>query len=1006
MNKEIIAPKFLLPYYYSWKISKKSRKYNVCFSYTLNSFVNTQKLRAAIEILVELRPNLRAHFKLTHNCIKYAVNKNLPPIFKNINIKNEEDYYKKINELMNEEHNLHQGSLLKCTFINRLYNNDNVIFFNIHHAVIDGSTVDKFLEDICKIYNGICPQKESDNEHINSLLKLSKLEQKIDDKDLKKYINKVNEINNKNEKYIFDEKSDIISSRGKIDNEKSIKIEQFLKYHNISGFNFFLLSWCIFEAKLFNKNGLIVTYPINIKNHKDENGCMVNTINYPFQYNNQISILNVIDEFLQNIPVLKKLRYVNFLDYIQSNDINNSHFTNSQYAKFKPLELENEIYNPITYPQMANSAFGMKYMCDGRNFYFLSDCYKDILPENISKNLCHRFINFIEKLIKNPQKNLSNIDILFEKEYYKIVSDFNKTEKAYTNNKSISKKFEDIAEKFSDKLAAIDEFKSFTYLKLNQLANQLGRTLIQKNIKQTDIVPILIDNRIEMLIGILAVLKVGAAYLPISHDTPLERIKNILNESNSKVMLSIPNLSIELENNIHIINLFDQNNFHENTSNLDISVSEKNAAYVIFTSGSTGKPKGVVIENKSIINLIEFLMNKCNISDNDNISKYSSFSFDASVIEIYTTLLSGATLYFVPNDIRIDVHKINSYFNLNNITFSFLPTQFAEIFTSLNNYSLKNLIIGGDKMKVYNNINYNLINAYGPTEASVCTTVFDVNKNSKNIPIGKPIQNAKVYILNKDLSLCLNNTEGEIYIGGEILAQKYLNNEKLTNEKFIPNPFQTLEEKIQGINARIYKTGDLGKINDDYNLLITGRSDFQIKINGFRIESGEIENQMLLINEIRNVCIIDFKDKSDQKYLCAYYESNNILDTDYLRNFLKKSLPYYMIPRVFQHMNFFPINNNGKIDRKKLPEPNLKKYISNNNIVPKNEKEILIAKIFSDILEIDNLSTSDDFFQLGGNSLKAIHLTSKLQQYFDVDVSKVFIFRTIQNLSNSLAYKN
>jgi amino acid adenylation domain-containing protein len=704
------------------------------------------------------------------------------------------------------------------------------------------------------------------------------------------------------------------------------------------------------------------------------------------------------------MPLLKKLHYLNAIDIFDKSDSYCSHFAYSGFAKLKDLIFKNEVMTPTAYPQMAKSAFGMKYIKFEDNLYFLSEVYENILPKNISLTLANRFNQFLDKLLSQSNDKLYRMNTLNITEFNNIVYEQNKTEKP-VKNVSLTKYFNDIVQKYSDKIAAIDEFKSINYFELDKKSNQLARLLENQKTKKNDIIAILIDNRIEMLIAILAVLKIGAVYLPISPDTPKERIDYILKDSNAKKLLSTKKLENGNFKNIDFIDLEEIDYTNLNSNELPFENSNNSPAYIIYTSGSTGNPKGVLVNQSSVVNLIECCIHKFNLTNEDRISKYSSFSFDASVIEIFSSLMSGACLYFIPNQIKFDIYKLNHFFNENNITFSFLTTKFAEIFMNLDNRSLKNLLLGGEKLKYFKKTSYNITNAYGPTEATVLATLQDIEIDSDNIPIGKPIQNAKIYILDNELNPRNYSMEGEIYIGGEILAQSYLNQNKLTESKFIPNPFQTEKEKELGFNSKLYRTGDIGKKLESGEILISGRTDFQVKIYGYRIELNEIEQQILKYANITNVTIKAFNDKQDHKYLCAYFEAKENIEIEILKKHLENHLPTYMIPKFFVQLEKMPINYNGKVDLKSLKEPDMKLAKTNQYIAPSTQIEEMISQKFSEILCCENISIHDDFFLLGGNSIKSILLLSKLQEHFILDLSQIYSNKTVYNLANNIKLK-
>lgn len=426
----------------------------------------------------------------------------------------------------------------------------------------------------------------------------------------------------------------------------------------------------------------------------------------------------------------------------------------------------------------------------------------------------------------------------------------------------------------------------------------------------------------------------------------------------------------------------------------DLKISPKSIAYMIYTSGTTGTPKGVMIRHEALVNLCLWNNDYYNVTQDDNTTRYASFGFDASVWELFPALVAGATIHVISPKIRLDIDKLNKYFEKNNITISFLPTQICEQFQKMNNTSLRYLLTGGDKLKVYSNNKFKLSNNYGPTENTVVTTSFIVENESNNIPIGKPISNVRVYILNKNNKMQPLWAKGELCISGIGLAKGYLNNEKLTEEKFIKNPFDE--------NSMIYKTGDLASWMPDGNIQFFGRNDQQVKIRGCRIEISDIENKINKCEYIKEAVVIARNDDNN-KYLCAYYVSDKELELDYLRGYLSTQLPEYMIPSFFVKIDKLPLNSNGKINRGQLPEPFINR--KNEFIPPNSEIEKSIAKSWSEILNINKISMNDNFFDLGGNSLKAIRVVSKMSADFEVSINDIFNYQTIAELSKTVTYK-
>lgn len=999
MKREIVAPKILLPYYYSWKIDENNTNYNVCFSYSLPNEISIEKLKSCILKLIEFRPALRANFGFKNNEVKYYIHDYLTPTFYEIKANSEKDFKSLISKIKNIKHDLHNESLIKVGFIKKIYDSNYEIVFNIHHSIIDGTSLDKFIIDLSCLYNEGSIIEESTESHLNSFLILNKNEPNLKEKDIVRYSNLLGEISSKNEKILIKDNAEVYISKFSLSQLEFIELQKFTEKSEISLFNFLLVCWCIFETKLLNKDYCITNYPVNIRNNKEVSGCMLNNIYFPFIYNKNTNIENVIKGVKNQLPFLKKLHHISPVDIFDKNDSKLSHFAYSGFAKLRNLQLQNFSLDGTTFPQMANSSLGMRYVKNEDTLHFLSECFENILPKNIACSLSKRFTNFVKKLIGNPEKKIQFIDILFEDERENLLKK-NTSKLSINMQNNISDIFNSVVEKFPNKYAAVESNNKITYKDLNEKSDKLANFLKQKNITKKT-VAILIDNKIEMLFGILGILKSGNTYLPISPDTPKERIEYILNDSNVTTILSLKKYSNFLSSKRDFYDLEDDkiysmvDNFNLN-SNKNIT---NQPTYVIYTSGSTGHPKGVLVNQESLLNLMDNCKNQFDITEKDNISKYSSFSFDASVIEIFISLLNGCTLYFVPEKTRYNVNQLNEFFHENNITFAFLTTKIAELFMELENFSLKTLVTGGEKLKAFKKNNYNLVNAYGPTEATVFVTTYNVKNYEENIPIGKPIENVEVYILDKELNPCLYEMPGEIYIGGCALAIGYVNKTDLTNEKFIPNPFYQDNDVT---NERLYRTGDIGKKLIDNNILISGRMDSQVKISGYRIELSEIEKQLLSFNTILNAAVIAYDDTIGHKYLCAYIEAKDKIIIDDLKQFLSLQLPEYMLPKIIIQLEKIPLNYNGKTDIKALKIPTESLTVQKEFMPPKNDYEEKISNYFKEILQIQNINTTDDFFSLGGNSIKAIQLIAKMQKNYDVDISLIYKLRTVEKIADKV----
>ncbi|HEY9059615.1 MAG TPA: amino acid adenylation domain-containing protein [Pseudobacteroides sp.] len=419
-------------------------------------------------------------------------------------------------------------------------------------------------------------------------------------------------------------------------------------------------------------------------------------------------------------------------------------------------------------------------------------------------------------------------------------------------------------------------------------------------------------------------------------------------------------------------------------------VEENNLAYVIFTSGSTGKPKGVMVEHKALVNMCNWYNSCHKINADDRSTKFANCGFDASIMELFPILIKGGSIYILDSEIKSDLNKLNSYIEDNKITICFLPTQYCEQFMELDNKTLRLVNTGGEKLKKFIKRGYTLVDNYGPTECTVVSTFFKVDRPYGNIPIGKPICNTRAYVLDSNKRLLLPGETGELYIAGGSLARGYLNRPDLTREKFIQDPFFSGE--------RMYRTGDLARLLPDGNIEFTGRIDSQVKIRGYRIELGEIEHKLIEHPNVEQNVVDVYTRDNGEKCLCAYIVLNREMETNDLKRFLAKKLPKYMIPELFYKLDLVPLTPSGKVDRKRLPRPDGINPNSENYMEPEGDIERRLAIIWQEVLKVPSVGIHDDFFDLGGHSLKVLRAAVEINNSFEIDVStaKLFKARTIK----------
>ncbi|UNZ00503.1 amino acid adenylation domain-containing protein [Zhouia spongiae] len=607
--------------------------------------------------------------------------------------------------------------------------------------------------------------------------------------------------------------------------------------------------------------------------------------------------------------------------------------------------------------------------------------------------LKQHFFNVINSFVSDPNQLLGKINYLTSDEEIELLCEFNETATIYPKEKTIVDLFEEQVEKTPNRVAVVFEGKELTYCELNERANQLAHYLQNKGVKPESLVGICVERSLEMIVGLLGILKAGGAYVPIDPSYPKERISYILKDSNCGIVIS--QVDIELPETTSEIIYLDADRNKITTGSVENVVSEldgNNLAYVIYTSGSTGYPKGTLINHYSVSRIAK-RPKYVDVSINDNVLQLSNFAFDGSVFDIYTTLLNGAKLVLVRKEMVVDIEKLANFILSEEISVFFVTTALFNTIVDFDVEFLKNIkkiLFGGEQVsqkyvnEAYSALGDNkIVHVYGPTESTVFASFYQVSKlHSGTIPIGKPIDNTEVYILDEAQSLVPIGVVGEICISGDGLARGYLNRPELTAAKFVDNPFNE--------GDRLYKTGDLGRWLPDGNIEFIGRKDSQVKIRGFRIELGEVEH-VLQGNTHVISCVVDVTESSSgDKDLVAYFVGSDSITSQELREYMGSLLPSYMIPSYFVKLEELPLTSNGKLDRKSLPElKGLSIDIGIEYLGPRNEIEEQLVGIWSDVLDIPEgeISVTANFFELGGHSLKVLKLSSKLYKDLGLKVS-------------------
>jgi amino acid adenylation domain-containing protein len=635
------------------------------------------------------------------------------------------------------------------------------------------------------------------------------------------------------------------------------------------------------------------------------------------------------------------------------------------------------------------------------------------------ERIIEHFKQVLSSAVKDPEQKLGALPMLTTEEENLLVK-FNDTITAYPEDKTIVDLFQEQALETPDHIALIQDDLNLTYRDLNEQANRLAAYITEQGVKEEDNVGLLAGRGFNMIIGMYAILKAGAAYVPVDPDYPTERQKYILRQSSVSWVIADDNYPLkDFINASEFININKVNLNTYGTENPGRTLRSRQLAYTIYTSGSTGLPKGVMIEHRSVVNLILWVNNEFKVGEKDRLLFITSMCFDLSVYDIFGMLAAGGSVVIAKQQEVIDVKRLKDLLISQKITFwDSVPTTLNylvnELKSSGESYIQKNLrlvFLSGDWIPVHLPEEIKkyfpkakVISLGGATEGTVWSNYFPVNKVEPqwtSIPYGRPIANNFFYVLNDQLQHVPPGITGELYIGGIGVARGYANDENKTNYSFKPDPFNDMA------GGRMYRTGDLGRMMPDGNLEFLGRKDTQVKIRGYRVELGEIESVLNKCDLVSQAVVIA-KENNGDKQLISYIVPHGKFDRKSIISYLKSKLPEYMVPSLWVELQKLPLTSNGKVDRKALPDVNISEHENSQYVPPQNEEQRKLALIWQEILGLEKIGIHDNFFELGGHSLMAVRMITRFEKDTGkkLPLSILFKYPTIHSLLSFIEKAN
>ena len=1005
--------------YYASSLDNDSLLYNIAGGIILDKTLDVNRLEKCFNTIINRHESLRTYFEIVDGDI---VQKILDKVDFKLEVENSNsnDFDKLFNDFV-KPFNLNKAPLFNAKLIN-LSNNKSFLLLNMHHIISDGTSLSILMDELCSLYNNSGELPELDITYKDfAVWENNKLNSDEFNKDKEFWVNQfsdeiplLNMPTNYPRPTVQSFEGDNVFAS--VDSNLTLKLNELSKQLGLTPYMLLLSIYYILLYKYTGQEDIVVGSPIVGRDN--------------------VQLSNIIGMFVNSLALRNKIdstmSFKDFANEIKNNCLNAfEHQTYPFDELVKALEIKRDTSRSSLFDIMfiyqndgnANANFdGIKsetYVPKTNIAKY--DLSLEIIPENdvlslrfeyctklfnkdFITRLSKHYLNIMQTVINNNEIKIADIDMLSVEEKNQILYDFNNTKSDYPKDKTVIQLFEEQVQKNPDKIAVVFYDKILTYKELDIKVNKLANHLLSYDINKEDIIGIFLDKSLEMIIAILAILKVNACYLPIDIYYPASRINYMLKDSNCKLILSSVNLNNLLDTNVDILNIDFNESFYDtclDEFDYSSSSSSSDLAYIMYTSGSTGNPKGVMIEQKSIVRLVKNT-NYIEFNENDRILQTGSIVFDACTFEIWAALLNGLELYIIKKDDLLNISSFEKFIQDYKITILWLTAPLFNQICEQNPFvfkGVKYVLTGGDvlspkhiNMAKDSNPNLTIINGYGPTENTTFSSCFKIEKKYEHsIPIGKPIAASTCYIVSKSGTLQPVGVPGELWVGGDGLARGYLNNETLTKKSFIDNVF--------GDN-RIYKTGDLVKWLPDGNIEFIGRIDNQVKIRGFRVELNEINAKILGFDNVKESITL-ILDNNNDKFICSYVVFKSKSNIDQLKKFLKDCLPTYMVPTYIIPLDVLPINTNGKVDKKALPKIDTS-FETTEYTEPITKTEQKLAEFWKRLFNIDKIGSNYNFFEIGGDSLLAIRLSSYILDELktEITVSSIFKYPILTDLAH------
>lgn len=901
-----------------------------------------------------------------------------------------------------------------CRFYVIQRGKDYFLFHMFHHLVMDGQTLQIFFHRLSVIYNELIRgeyrfvDQTGMMETFNASFEREYLRTKEENTNYwKNYLQDIPSFlsvprfsfensekeNKENISYAFDLGHDLYE-----------KAKYFCKEQATTHFRLYANVWALTLSKVLNVNRLLLDHTLSMrsKNQEELLGVFINNLPLKYDFQDENCTFYDIVQFSNINRKEEKLhQYAFYGDFLPLGDTEKQRREMINVSINYPLELKSqtlELVGCLTKPFLhvdVNFSYDLILFIENNREFSCSILYKPDVSRHLVQSLSETFGMILQQVLDNVFIKLKDIQLLTESKQKQILDKEHEALHKIKVGHTFLNMFYQAVCAYPYKSAVEFQDEKLSYVQLNELSDWVASSLVKLNLRY-QYIGLSTPKNIEMIIGILGILKSGNIYVPIDYDYPDDRINFIIDDCKLSAILISKDTFIDIDR-VPVYLIEDLHSSLDTGSFLpDVFLSDD--AYVIYTSGTTGEPKGIPIKHSMLGVTVETAVKVLGLNQNSRELQFANICFDASIMEIFPILTVGGTLVLPDKMLLKDPVSLLSFLKIKEITSIFMPPAFLGMLPHERIPQLSTIFVGGDSCSSdiikYWSENRLFVNVYGPTENCVDATHAILHPDSYPNDIGTSVPGTTCYVLDKYLHLMPDYTIGELYIGGVKLTEGYLNRPELNAGKFIPNPFVSDDDKAKGVNLRLYKTGDLVMRRSDGHLIFIGRSDFQVKLNGYRIELGDIESKIFEFGNIVQNTVVIVYEQSGQKRLVAYVQTQAAEDfpINGLKDYLHKQLPKYMIPAVIIPLKEFPYNTSGKIDRKQLPKPVIQQEKREVDMpVTKTEQEL--AALWRTVLPEQLIGREDNFMSLGGDSMAVIQLSFRMQELFDVQVKASDIYQ-------------